>query len=170
MTAPGTDLESSKLFVGVTYVSWLTHHYFVAYLCLLIVRSVNKKATGDYFKCTWPRDWDRHMLLCTRPSRFSCEHWKAESGLGGLINSSCYGTDLHQELRLHSSHGKRSSSGIQIHLQIEAWEIWKHLCSSRCSRTFKEIYTIRNTKHKINYTLTGSNGHVTRQSTNQKAT
>ena len=42
---------------------------------------------------------------------------------------------LREGLILCSSSGKRNSSEIRIHSQIEAWETWSHPCSSRCSRT-----------------------------------
>ena len=43
--------------------------------------------------------------------------------------------DLHQRLIYSSMSGKKDSSEIQTHLQIEAWGTWTHLCSNLCNHT-----------------------------------
>ena len=56
--------------------------YFDRWRIILRDQKSSQKATSSYFKFTWPCGLDGHLPSRTRPSRFSCECWKAGSGLG----------------------------------------------------------------------------------------
>ena len=74
----GSDFSTSFLFLGLPDVILLLIHFFLSRFHNN-VRSM--KSTSGYFKCTWPRGWDRHVVLHTRPSHSFC------SFLQGVLQS-----------------------------------------------------------------------------------